>query len=73
MTDGQPHNGGFVQLSTEVVWQWQLVCQLVEHLCFLAATTSCSIPRLLLPLLGIPETRKESLASVSTAGMGGVR
>lgn len=49
--DGQPHDGGLVQVGAHAVGQGQLVGQLVEDLCLLAPPAPGSIPGLLLPPL----------------------
>lgn len=51
VADGEPHDGGFVQVRGDIVGQGQLVCKLVKYLRLLASATSGSIPWLLLPAL----------------------
>lgn len=49
--DGEPHDGGFVQVSADVVRQRQLVSQLVENFRFFAAARASGVARLLLTTL----------------------
>lgn len=57
--DGQPHDGGLVQVGAHAVRQGQLVGQLVEDLRLLASPASGSIPGLLLPpLRATPRARE---------------
>lgn len=46
--DGQPHDGGLVQVRADAVRQRQLVRQVVEHLRLLAAAAAGGIARLFL-------------------------
>lgn len=60
--DGQPHDGGFVQVGAHAVRQGQLVGQLVEDLRLLAPSAPGSIPGLLLPpLRAAPKLREKGL------------
>lgn len=52
VADGEPHDGGLVQVCTDRVGQGQLVRQLIEHLRLLAPPAPRRIPRLLLPAFG---------------------
>ena len=61
MADGEPHDGGLVELCAGVVRQGELVGQLVEDLRLLAAAGAGRIAGLLLPLLRIPATRITSI------------
>lgn len=57
--DGEPHDGGLVQVSADAVGQRQLVGQVVEHLRLFAAPTASRIARLFLsPLRAAPANRK---------------
>lgn len=49
--DSQPHDGGLVQVGTDVVRQGQLMGQLIEDLGLLAPPAPCSISGLLFPPL----------------------
>lgn len=49
--DGEPHDGGLVQVGADAVGQRQLVGQLVEDLRLFAAPASRRVPRLLLAAL----------------------
>lgn len=51
VADGEPHDGGLVQVGGDIVGQGQMVCKLVEHFRLLAPATSGRIPGLLLPAL----------------------
>lgn len=67
--DGQPHDGGLVQVRADAVWQRQLVGQVVEHLRLFAAAAASRVARLLLtPLRAGPaiqiNTRKLRKISV---------
>lgn len=46
--DGQPHDGGLVQVRADAVGQRQLVRQVVEDLRLLAAAAAGGVARLLL-------------------------
>lgn len=60
--DGQPHDGGFVQVGAHAVRQGQLMGQLVEDLRLFAPPAPGGIPGLLLPpLRATPEFREEGL------------
>lgn len=53
--DGQPHDGGLVQVRADAVGQRQLMSQVVEHLGLLAAAAASRVPGLLLtPLRAAP-------------------
>lgn len=53
--DGQSHDGGFVQVGADAVWEGQLIGQLVKHLRLLTTTTACRVTRpLLTPLRTVP-------------------
>lgn len=49
VADGEPHDGGLVQVCAHGVGQGQLVSQLIEHLRLLAPAAPGCIPRLLFP------------------------
>lgn len=60
--DGQPHDGGFVQVGAHTVRQGQLMGQLVEDLCLFAPPAPGSVPGLLLPpLRATPKFREQGL------------
>lgn len=60
--DGQPHDGGLVQVGAHTVWQGQFMSQLIEDLRLLAAPASCRIPGLFLPpLRAAPKSRDKEL------------
>ena len=57
--DGEPHDGGLVQVGGEAVGEGQLAGQLVEHLRLLAPPAARRITGLLLaPLRAAPAGRK---------------
>lgn len=56
--DGQPHDGGLVQVGAHAVRQGQLVGQLVEDLRLLAPPAPGSISGLLLPPLRATPTSR---------------
>lgn len=59
-TDGQAHDGGFVQVGAHAVRQGQLMGQLIEDFCLFTPPASGSISGLLLPpLRATPECRRE--------------
>jgi hypothetical protein len=49
VADGEPHDGGLVQVGPDAVGHGQLLGQLVEHLRLLPPPAARRIPRLLLP------------------------
>ena len=57
--DGQPHDGGLVQVRAHAVRQGQLMRQLIEDLCFLAPPAPGCISGLLLPPLGAAPTLRD--------------
>lgn len=51
VADGEPHDGGLVQVGGHIVGQGQLVGQLIEHLRLFAPAAASGIAGLLLPAL----------------------
>ena len=65
--DGEPHDGGLVQVGGEAVGERQLAGQLVEHLRLLAPPAARRVPGLLLaPLRAAPAGRKREQVSLAT-------
>lgn len=51
VADGEPHDGGLVQVGGHIMGQGQLVGQLIEHLRLFAPAAASGIAGLLLPAL----------------------
>jgi len=58
--DGQPHDGGLVQVGGDAVRQRQLVGELVEHVRLFAASGASRVARLLLTSLGAAPARENT-------------
>lgn len=57
VADGQSHDGGFIQMWADAVWERQLAGQLIKHLRLLTAPAARRVSRFLLtPLWAAPTT-----------------